>query len=68
MACHSQQEIAEAVGYAVGPVSEFVNSIPNVGNGTDAISDVSSENPELANEAEAREFAPRPRARGENPC
>ena len=56
MACHSQQEIAEEVGYAPGPVSEFLKSLQVFGNGIDAENEDSSENPALANEAENREF------------
>lgn len=56
MACHSQQEIAEAVGYAEKSVREFLDSLRNRENGTDAETPVSSEIPALANEAEAREF------------
>jgi len=56
MACYDNQEIADAIGFSRPAVSEFVNSIPNVKNGTVADSDVSSENPQLANDADAREF------------
>jgi hypothetical protein len=53
MACHSQQEIAEAVGYAVGPVNEFVKTIQASENATDGENRQSSENPALA-ETDAR--------------
>lgn len=55
MGCYDNQEIADAIGFARPAVSEFVNFIPIVTNGTGAISDVSSENPELTSEPE-REF------------
>lgn len=48
MGYYSQQEIAEAVGYAKGPVSEFLNSLRASGNGTEAKNEQSPENPELA--------------------
>ncbi len=51
MACHSQQEIAEAVGYAKGPVSEFLDSLQKFGNGAGAEMQQSSEKPELDNRA-----------------
>lgn len=49
MACYDNQEIADAIGFSRPVVSEFVNSIPSVGNGMSADSDDSSENPELTN-------------------
>lgn len=56
MACHSQQEIAEAVGYAPGPVSELPKSLQVFGNGIGAEIEDSSEYPALTNGADSREF------------
>jgi hypothetical protein len=56
MGCYDNQEIADAIGFSRPVVSEFVNSIPSVGNGIGADSDVSSENPSLISETESREF------------
>ena len=56
MACYSQQEIAEAVGYSREAVKEFVNFLQDGRNGTDSENANSSENPQLASEADAREF------------
>lgn len=56
MACHSQQEIAEEIGYAAGPVNEFLKTIQVFGNADTRENEDSSENPELANDAETREF------------
>lgn len=49
MGCYDNQEIADAIGFSRPAVSEFVNSIQIVENGTDAENGASSENPELAN-------------------
>ena len=51
MACASQKEIAEAVGYSEPTIREFLDLLQNSGNGTDAVSAVLSENDELALEA-----------------
>ena len=53
MACYDNQEIADTIGFSRPAVSEFVNLLQNVRNSTDGDTDVSSENPELA---ETREF------------
>lgn len=42
-----QAQIAEAIGYAKGAVSEFFDSLRELQNGTDAEMQQSSENPEL---------------------
>lgn len=55
MECRTQQEIADAVGYAIGPVNEFLKSLQSFGNGTDAESETLSENPVLTSEPD-REF------------
>ena len=56
MGCYSAQEIADAIGYSKPAVIEFTNFLQSVGNGIGADSDLSSENPELANDSENREF------------
>ena len=50
LACHTQEEIAEAVGYSEKTIREFLDSLRNGENGTAAENPVSSENPELTNE------------------
>ena len=56
MGCYSAQEIADAVGYSKPAVIEFTNFLQSVANGTSADSDLLSENPELTNDSENREF------------
>jgi len=56
MACYSQQEIAEAVGFGQPAINEFTKTLQLIKNGTDAENDKQSENPALANDADAREF------------
>ncbi len=57
MACYSQQEIADAVGYSKPAVGEFTNLLQSVRNGSEPISDLSSENPILTEiDTEDREF------------
>jgi len=56
MSCHSQQEIAEAVGFGQPAINEFAKNLQLIKNGTDAENDKSSENAALANVAENREF------------
>lgn len=38
LACYSQEEIAAEIGYAQKAVSEFLNSLQLIPNGTDAVS------------------------------
>ena len=63
MACYSQQEIAEAVGYSREAVKEFVNFLQDGRNGTDSENANSSENPQLASEADRRWFEAHPNER-----
>jgi len=51
LACSSNREIAKEVGYSEAAISEFVDSLQNVRNGSRAVSDVSSENLTLTPEA-----------------
>ena len=55
MACHTQQEIAEAIGYAQKAVSEFLDSLQVIPNGTDSEKYNVAENPALTSEYD-REF------------
>jgi len=57
MGCYDNQEIADSIGFSRPVISEFVNSIPSVGNGIGAESNDSSENPELAQDSEKVEAA-----------
>lgn len=52
MACYSQQEIADAIGYAIGPVNEFLKSLKSFGNGTGAENEQSSEKHQLTGNAD----------------
>ena len=56
MGCYSQQEIADEVGYTQKAISEFLESLQAIPNGTDAENSNLSENPELTNDSENREF------------
>ncbi len=56
LACYDNQEIADTIGFSRPAVSEFVNSIPIVENGTSAVTDDSSENHALTSDPESREF------------
>ena len=53
MACHSQQEIADEVGYSEPAIREFLNLLRNRKNATTGENAVSSENPLLT---ETQEF------------
>ena len=55
MACYSQQEIAEAVGYSKDSISEFVKNLQLSEIGTDAAIRQPSEKPILSKN-EGREF------------
>ena len=56
MRCYSQQEIAEAVGYGKQAVSEFLDFLQSSAFGMGAENGQLSENPELINDSENREF------------
>jgi hypothetical protein len=51
LACYSNEEIADQIGYSRPAISEFVNLLQDVRNETGSVSDVSSENDELTFEA-----------------
>ena len=55
MGCYSQQEIADEVGYTQKAISEFLESLQAIPNGTDAENSNLSENSALTSEAD-REF------------
>ncbi len=55
LACYSQQEIAEAVGFGQPAINEFVKNLQLITNGTSAENDNLSENPTLTSEPD-REF------------
>ena len=44
LAYYTQAEIAQAIGYAEGPVSQFLKSIKEFSNGIGAVSEESAEN------------------------
>lgn len=56
LACYSQQEIAEEVGYSQKAVSEFLDSIHLIQNGTSAVLYKSDENALLTETADITEF------------
>jgi len=56
MACYSQQEIAEEIGFAQAAVAEFIKNLQVIKNGTDAENDKLSEKPALVLTADTRAF------------
>jgi ParB-like chromosome segregation protein Spo0J len=56
MACYSQDEIANTVGYTRQAVGEFLNSLQDAKNGTSAENGELAENPALTFSADDREF------------
>jgi hypothetical protein len=56
LACNTQDQIAEAVGFSRPAISQFLESLQLVTNGTGAVCDQMSENGEVANPEELREF------------
>jgi hypothetical protein len=56
MSCHSQQEIAEEIGYSRQAIGEFEDSLRNAINGTDAENGASSENGQLRNTLDLTQF------------
>jgi len=56
MGCYSDQEIADAVGFSRRSISEFTESLQVGENGIGAENADLSENPELTNDSENREF------------
>ena len=56
MECRTQQEIADAVGFAQQSVADFLKNLQLTGNGTDAEIGNVAENPVLTSDSENREF------------
>ena len=56
MGCYSDQEIADAVGFSRRSISEFTELLQVGENGIGAENADLSENPELTNDSENREF------------
>lgn len=63
MACYSQQEIAERVGFDRTAVTKLLDSLQVVKNGTDAENHEPDENPQLASEDDRRWFEAHPNER-----
>ena len=47
LSCHTQEEIAEAIGYSQKAVNEFINSLQFIPNGTEAVWNKTDENASL---------------------
>jgi len=56
MQCYSTQEIADNIGFSKSVVGEFTNLLQSSENGTETVSDVSSENDQLTESLDNREF------------
>jgi biotin operon repressor len=56
LACYSQEEIAEAIGYSQYAISEFIKNLQVIGNGADAENYKLAENQGLVTQTDLMEF------------